>query len=93
MQTLDPLRLGQTVEEIIHASLATELGARALYLEAAAFCLQINDRVTMTLFEETAKTEEEHVDLLEQQLKLIKQVGAELYSQKRIGELGKPDTL
>jgi bacterioferritin len=43
MQTLDPLRVGRTVEEIIDASLATELGARALYLEAAAYCKQIND--------------------------------------------------
>lgn len=93
MQTLDPLRVGRTVEEVIDASLATELGARALYLEAAAYCMQINDRGTMMLFEETARTEEGHIDLLEQQLKLIKQLGAELYSQKRMGELAGSETL
>src|SRR5579875_2234286 len=35
MQSLDPLRIGQTVQEIIDADLASELEARKLYLEAA----------------------------------------------------------
>ncbi len=48
MQKLDALRIGQTVEEIIDADLATEIDARALYLEAAAYCLSINDRVLGT---------------------------------------------
>lgn len=87
MQTLDPLRIGQSVEEIIQADLATEMDARALYLEAAAYCSQINDRVTKVLFEELATAEEKHIDLLEQQTELIKQVGIQLYSQKHIGEI------
>ncbi len=35
MQTLDPLRIGKNVKEIMEADLAAELGARALYQEAA----------------------------------------------------------
>src|ERR1700749_4947884 len=35
MQTINPLRIGQTVQEILDADLAAELDARALYLEAA----------------------------------------------------------
>jgi bacterioferritin len=87
MQVLDPLRIGQSVEEIIKADLATELEARNLYLEAAAYCLSINDRVSEQLFEHVVKSEEGHIDFLETQLELIKQLGAQLYAQKRVGGL------
>jgi len=89
MQTLDPLKIGQTVEEIIHADLASEMAARALYLEAAAYCSSVNDRVSKNLFEELAENEEEHIDFLETQIELIKQVGVQLYAQKHIGSLDK----
>src|SRR5947209_4772574 len=52
MQVLDPLRIGQNIEEILSCDLAAEIEARALYLEAAAYCDSINDRVTKLLFEE-----------------------------------------
>jgi bacterioferritin len=87
MQSLDPLRIGQNVEEIIKLDLETEMDARALYLEAANYCFSINDRVTKLRFEEVAKSEEKHIDFLETQQELIKQVGVQLYSQKHIGEL------
>ncbi|HMK90706.1 MAG TPA: bacterioferritin [Methylocystis sp.] len=87
MQSLDPLRIGETVEEIIKADLATEMDARSLYLEAAAYCLSINDRVSEQLFETVIANEEKHIDFLETQLELIKQLGVQLYSQKRVGEL------
>jgi bacterioferritin len=87
LQTLDALRIGQTVEEIVQADLATETDARALYLEAATYCLSINDRVSEQLFEEIIRSEEKHIDFLETQMELIKQVGVQLYSQKHIGEL------
>jgi bacterioferritin len=87
MQSLDPLRIGQSVEEIVQLDLATEMDARALYLEAANYCMSINDRVTKLLFEEVAESEEKHIDFLETQLELIKQLGVQLYAQKHIGEL------
>jgi bacterioferritin len=87
MQSLDPLRIGQSVEEIIRLDLATEVDARALYLEAAAYALSINDRVSKLLFEEVVESEERHIDFLETQLELIKQLGVQLYSQKHIGDL------
>jgi len=88
MQMLDPLRIGEKVEEIIDADLATEMEARDAYLEAAAYCLTINDRVSMQLFEEIVRSEEGHIDFLETQKELIKQLGVQLYSQKHIGEMG-----
>jgi len=87
LQTLDPLRIGENVEEIITLDLATEMDARKLYLEAAAYCLSINDRVSQNLFEEVITSEEKHIDFLETQLELIRQLGVPLYSQKRVGEL------
>lgn len=87
MQVLDPLRIGQSVEEIVKADLATELDARNLYLEAAAYSLSINDRVSELLFEGVVKSEEKHIDFLETQLELIKQLGVQLYAQKHVGGL------
>ncbi len=87
MQSLDPLRIGENIEEILKADLAAEIGARALYLEAAQYCASINDRVSKNLFEELAHDEEEHIDFLETQQELIKQVGVQLYAQKHIGKL------
>lgn len=87
MQVLDPLRIGQTVEEIIAADLATEVDARAAYIEAAVYCDSVNDRVSMELFERIVKSEEEHIDFLETQQELIRQLGVQLYSQKHMGGL------
>jgi bacterioferritin len=87
MQVLDALRIGESVEEVIRADLASEMDARALYLEAAKYCDSVNDRVTMALFEHLAHDEEEHIDFLETQIGLIGQVGIQLYSQKHIGEM------
>ncbi|MBN8907505.1 MAG: bacterioferritin, partial [Rhodospirillales bacterium] len=84
---LDPLRIGENIEEILRADLAAEMDARALYLEAAEYCESINDRVSKNMFEDVAKAEEEHIDFLETQLELISQVGVQLYAQKHIGEL------
>ncbi|MDB5642934.1 MAG: bfr [Hyphomicrobiales bacterium] len=87
MQALDPLRIGQNIEEILDSDLAAELDARALYLEAASYCDSVNDRVSKILFEELAKDEEHHIDFLETQMELVKQVGVQLYAQKHIGGL------
>lgn len=89
MQSLDPLRIGQSVLEIIESDLQSELDARALYIEAADYCVSVHDRVTKDLFEKLATDEEDHIDFLETQLELIKQVGIQLYSQKHIGGLEK----
>jgi bacterioferritin len=87
MQSLDQLRVGGGVKEIIENDLASEMDARALYLEAAQYCLTVNDRVSQILFEELTTDEEKHIDFLEAQLTLIDQLGVQLYAQKHVGEL------
>ena len=86
MQVLDPLRIGQNVQEVIDCDLATEMTARALYQEAATYCHQVEDYVTRDLFESLMKDEEHHVDFLETQLELVKRLGLELYAQYHIGK-------
>jgi len=87
LQELDPLRIGQNVQEILDSDLAAENEARSLYLEAAKYCDSINERVSKRLFEDLAEDEEGHIDFLETQLELIKQIGLPLYAQKHIGGL------
>ncbi|MCC5979348.1 MAG: bacterioferritin [Salinarimonas sp.] len=87
LQELDPLRIGQSIEEILDCDLAAEVEARSLYLEAANYCDSVSDRVSKNLFEELAADEEGHIDFLETQKELIKQVGVQLYAQKHIGGL------
>ncbi len=87
MQVLDPLRIGQTVKEVMECDLAAEHDARNLYQEAATYSHSVKDYVSRDLFEELMKDEEHHIDFLETQLELIKKVGLELYSQKHMGKL------
>ena len=87
LQVLDPLRIGQTVKEILECDLAAEYDARNLYLEAATYCETVGDRVSKNLFEDLMEDEEGHIDFLETQLNLVAQVGLELYAQKHIGEV------
>ena len=87
MQTLDPLRIGQNVKEIIDCDLAAEMNALALYEEAATHCHSVKDYVTRDLFENLMMDEEYHIDFLETQLDLINRIGLELYTQKHVGGL------
>jgi bacterioferritin len=88
MQVLDPLHIGQNIKEVMESDLQAELGARALYQEAATHCHHVRDYVSRELFEELLTDEEGHIDFLETQLDLISKLGLELYAQHHIGKLG-----
>ena len=87
LQVLDPLRIGQTVKEIMECDLAAENEARALYQEAAVYADSVGDKVSKNLFEELMADEEGHIDFLETQLNLVEQLGPQLYAQKHVGGL------
>jgi len=88
MQTLDPLRIGENVGEIFAADLDAERSARALYQEAAEYCLKVKDYPTRDLFVELMSDEEGHIDFLETQVELVNKIGAERYLQAHLGGLG-----
>jgi bacterioferritin len=80
LQTLDPLRIGQNIKEVLESDLAAEYSARELYAEARAVCRDIEDYVSMNLFEDLLKDEESHIDFIETQLGLLEKIGIENYS-------------
>ncbi len=79
LQTLDPLRIGQTVKETLECDLAAEHDARALYKEGREHCESVGDYVSKMLFEELLEDEEGHIDFLETQLELLARIGEERY--------------
>lgn len=91
MQSLDPLRIGQSLKEVIEADLAGEYSARALYKEAREICLNAGDYVSMRLFEDLMEDEEGHIDFLETQLELIEQIGIERYGLLNSGSADEAD--
>lgn len=81
LQKLDPLRIGQTPKETLECDLASEHGARDLYMEARKHCEAVGDFVTKNIFEELLTDEEGHIDFLETQLSLVAKLGEEKYAQ------------
>ncbi|MGR8946442.1 MAG: bacterioferritin [Gammaproteobacteria bacterium] len=84
LQHLGALRIGENPEEIFKADLALEMDALPDLKEAIACCEQVDDYVSRELFESILTSEEEHVDWLETQLGLIKNLGLENYLQSKI---------
>lgn len=81
LQTLDPLRIGETPKETLECDLQGELDAVALYKEARDYCEKVRDYVSKNLFEELLTDEEGHVDFLEVQLGLLERIGSQNWDQ------------
>jgi len=81
LQTLDPLRIGQSIKEALECDLAGEYAARTLYKEGRDLCRSKGDYVSMELFEDLMEDEEGHIDFLETQLHLLGQIGEQNYGQ------------
>ncbi|HCU88600.1 MAG TPA: bacterioferritin [Gammaproteobacteria bacterium] len=81
LQDLGRLRIGENTEEILDADLALEFESIPILRAAIAYCEESTDYVTRELFEDILEGEEEHVDWLETQIGLVKQVGIENYLQ------------
>ena len=75
------------MKKLSAAILPPKLAARALYTEAAEYCISVHDRVSKELYDDLLIDEERHIDFLETQLELIKQLGVQLYSQSHMGGL------
>ena len=79
LQRVAPLRIGQTIKEVLEADLAGEYDARTSYRKSREICHDLGDFVTMELFENLLKDEEGHIDFLETQLQLLNSIGIEKY--------------
>lgn len=79
VQRLNPVRVGEDVEQILEADRALEEKALGDLREGIAYCENVRDFVSRDLLLKILAREEEHVDFLDRQFDLIKQIGIERY--------------
>ncbi|HTJ58888.1 MAG TPA: bacterioferritin [Devosiaceae bacterium] len=84
-QRVAPLRIGQTIQEVLEADLAGEYEAQRAYTDSREVCAQLRDYVSKELFDELLKDEEGHINFLEAQLRLLDTIGVENYGQLNAG--------
>ncbi len=82
----DVIRVGTDVKEQLENDLALESRGVKAYNDAIELCVKVKDNGSRELLDGILVESEEHVDWLETQLGLIKEVGLQLYLQHQIGE-------
>lgn len=82
----DVIRVGSDVKEQFENDLVLETKGVQAYNEAIALCIKVSDAGSRELLAGILVESEEHVDWLETQLDLIRQVGIQNYLQEQIGE-------
>ena len=80
-QLLGRLRIGETVEEVLQADLDVEYEAVPVLKDAIEHSEKVRDFVSRDLFASILESEEEHIDTLERQFEMIKQMGLANYIQ------------
>ncbi len=88
LQDLGKLFIGEDAREILECDLKREMAAHPMYTSAIAHCESVKDYVTRELLVQIQKSEEEHIDFIEEQLGLIDKMGLQNYLQSATGELG-----
>jgi bacterioferritin len=80
-QDLGKLRIGENVRETLECDLALELASLPELQEAVALSERVGDYVSRELFVDILESEEEHIDWLQTQFRLIEQMGLENFVQ------------
>jgi bacterioferritin len=83
---LNPLHIGETVEDQLSNDLDAEAGAIRAYNEAIRLFFELGDGGSRELIEANLHDEEEHLDWLEAQLDQIKQMGLQNYLQAQLSD-------
>jgi len=84
VQRLGRINIGETVDEMFSVDLALEHEALPRLEKGIELCRELGDTGSRDLLERILVSEEEHVDWLEAQLELIKQVGLQNYLAQQI---------
>jgi bacterioferritin len=79
VQRLNHITVGETVEEILNADRNLEEKALDDLREGIAYCESVRDFVSRDLLLHILDSEEDHVDFLDRQFDLIRQIGIERY--------------
>jgi len=78
-QRILPLRIGQTIVQMLEADLAVETEAVSRLRSGIEYMRSVGDVTSANIFEDILRDEEEHIDYLETQLGLVSQLGEQLY--------------
>jgi bacterioferritin len=78
-QRLFPLRIGQTVTQMLQSDMAVETEAVSRLRRGIEHMRSVSDVTSANIFEAILADEEGHIDYLETQLGLISQLGEPLY--------------
>src|SRR6267142_1217529 len=78
-QRLFPLRVGETIGQMLESDMAVETEAVDRLRRGIEYMRSISDVTSAKLFEAILADEEQHIDYLETQLGLIEQLGEQLY--------------
>ncbi|HRQ60136.1 MAG TPA: bacterioferritin [Alphaproteobacteria bacterium] len=81
LQDLGKLMIGEDVKETLECDLKLEVEGVRFYREALEYADSAKDFVSRDLFAKILADEEGHVDYLETQLELVKQMGIQNYIQ------------
>ena len=87
LQDLGKLFIGEDVREVLQCDLRREMEAHPMYKEAVTYCESVQDFVTRELLVHIQKSEEQHIDFIEEQLGLIEKMGLQNYVQSAAGDL------
>jgi bacterioferritin len=87
LQDLGKLFIGEDIKEILQCDLRREMEAHPMYNSAISHCESVKDFVSRELLVQIQKSEEEHIDFIEEQLGLIDKMGLPNYVQSAAGEL------
>lgn len=86
----DVIKVGASVKEQLENDLKLESAGSKFYNEAIELANKAKDGGSREILEHILVQSEEHVDWLETQLSVIRDVGIENYLTEQIGEAGKP---
>ena len=84
LQDLGKLLVGENVPEALECDLKLEHAAHPDLKTAIAHCESVRDYISREIFERILESEEEHIDWLETQLGLVKEVGLQNYLQSQM---------
>ena len=79
VSTLNAIRIGKSVKEMVTSDMESEASAIRAYNEAVRIAVEAADNGTRELLEKILKDEEAHIDWLEAQRDQIEQMGLQNY--------------
>jgi bacterioferritin len=81
LQDLGKLLIGENVQEVLKCDLSLEMMSLPDLKLAITHCETVKDYISRELFTEILESEEEHIDWLQTQMRLIEQMGIENFVQ------------